>query len=332
MHQQLLGHLFDALDDEEQAALDVRLERDGACRRELAAWRRRLAALAAMRPDFEPPPGLAERTCRFVAAHASAFVGPPRRGAWRRMSPRPAPHSYVGRVRWLDMAVVISLLATTVALILPAIDSSRFRARLAACQNDLRQFGAALTDCDYQHGGTPSELADNGKLTDMGVLAAELLRDEYLADGRRAVCPDAWLAAQGVPRGAPYVGQIRNLHQFDAVLSETVLHSPPGLQSRGFGGWSNNWPGTWRDGTTSGLRLPPSPADVPLLADAPSADVPDQPLDSHGGLGRNLLFADGHVNFLSCATSRDTADPFFAPGHAISAANVSAPIVFVSSH
>ena len=67
-HQQLLGHLLGALDDEEQEWLDARLERDPRCREELTRWRRRLAPLAALRPDFEPPPGLAERTCRLVAA------------------------------------------------------------------------------------------------------------------------------------------------------------------------------------------------------------------------------------------------------------------------
>ena len=65
--QQLLGYLLGALDDEEQEWLDARLERDPRCREALTRWRQRLAPLSALRPEFEPPPGLARRTCRLVA-------------------------------------------------------------------------------------------------------------------------------------------------------------------------------------------------------------------------------------------------------------------------
>ena len=61
LHQQLLGHLLGALDDDEQEWVESRLERDEEYRRQWMEWRRRLAPLLAMRPDCEPPPGLAEQ-------------------------------------------------------------------------------------------------------------------------------------------------------------------------------------------------------------------------------------------------------------------------------
>ena len=70
MHQQLLGHLLGALDDDEQEWVEARLEHDEEYRRRWVELRRRLAPLLAVRPDFEPPPGLAERTCRLVASFA----------------------------------------------------------------------------------------------------------------------------------------------------------------------------------------------------------------------------------------------------------------------
>ena len=79
LHQQLLGHLLGALDDDEQEWVESRLERDEEYRRQWMEWRRRLAPLLAMRPDCEPPPGLAEQTCRFVAA-------------WRRRRRRGEPN------------------------------------------------------------------------------------------------------------------------------------------------------------------------------------------------------------------------------------------------
>ena len=76
LHQQLLGHLLGALDDDEQEWVEARLERDEEYRRQWLEWRRRVAPLLALRPDSEPPSGLAEQTCRFVAACAR-FRGEP---------------------------------------------------------------------------------------------------------------------------------------------------------------------------------------------------------------------------------------------------------------
>jgi prepilin-type processing-associated H-X9-DG protein len=200
------------------------------------------------------------------------------------------------------VVVVALLLVTTGALILPAIDGSRFQARLDSCQDGLRQFGLALTQYGQHQGGALMRLASNGRLTPAGVFAAGLLRDRHLTDSRRIVCPDAWLAAQGEKMGTGT--------------------SPGGTQA-------DNWPGTWRDGTTAGWRSPPSPAGVPLLADAPSADLPGQSFSSHGGRGRNVLFEDGHLSFVPTVARRDAADWFRPSGEGSAAAGISAPIVFV---
>ena len=117
------------------------------------------------------------------------------------MRPFPAPPSRINRVGWLDMAVVALLLMTAGALIFPAIDSSRFQARLAVCQDSLRQFGLALDQYGDRQQTALGRLADDGRLTRAGVVAAGLLPDGYLSDSRRAACPDAWLAAQGAWRG-----------------------------------------------------------------------------------------------------------------------------------
>jgi hypothetical protein len=67
MHHQLLGYLLGALDDNEQRSVEARLEYDAEWRHQLMHWRQQVVPLAALRPDFEPPAGLAERTCRYVA-------------------------------------------------------------------------------------------------------------------------------------------------------------------------------------------------------------------------------------------------------------------------
>ncbi len=67
VQEQLLGHLLGALDDSEQEQVAVRLRSEPEFREQLALVRSRLEPLSAARCDFLPPPGLAERTCRFVA-------------------------------------------------------------------------------------------------------------------------------------------------------------------------------------------------------------------------------------------------------------------------
>lgn len=125
--QQIIGHLLGALDDDEQAYLDARLERDEPCCRRLAHWRRRLSPLEMMRPDYEPPPGLAERTCRLV----DAFGPPPPRPQPQRETPSLAMVQLGGAspVGWTDLIALGSLLLMLSALLLPALDAGRMNAR-----------------------------------------------------------------------------------------------------------------------------------------------------------------------------------------------------------
>lgn len=310
--EQLLGHLLGALDDDEHQSLDARLEQDDDACRELAAWRRRLAPLEAMRPDFEPRPGLARRTCRLVAAYATSTVNSQLAAAKPRMSPHPMPPSRTTHVGWFDMAVGAVLLMAAVALVLPAIESSRFQARLASCQNGLRQFGLALTQYSNHQRSELTQLASRERLTSAGLAATSLIKNIYSADSRHAVCPDAWLATQGI------LGNTRHVETQLASIQLPATDSPDMLLGA-TDNRSQDWSGAWRNGTTDGWRSPPSPANMPLLADAPSADVPGQTLASHGGRGRNVLYADGRTDFLPLAASRDMT----------ASTEISAPIIFV---
>ena len=315
MHQQLLGHLLGALDDAEEEQVDARLEHDERWRQELVRWRRRLGPLEVLRPDFEPPPGLAARTCRLVAAclPTPRDILAPR----RRMSPDLTPPSRIARVGWHDLAIVALLLVTTGAVLLPAIHGSRFHARVATCQDGLRQFGTALSQYSHQHGNTVSQFARNGRLTPAGTYVAGLFDEGLLTEQMQGGWPNAWLAAQGVERATRPVGQ--QIHSFPsprAAVARSSGHASPGPKFLG--------PPPWVVANTSGTRSP-------LLADDPGDDPSRRPLESHGGRGRNVLFEDGHIDFLPGAV-RELADVPL-PVDGIPAGNgISAPIVFVSGH
>ena len=281
--QKLLGHLLGALDDDEQQWVEARLECDVEYCRRWAQWRRRLAPLEALRPDFEPPPGLVARTCRYVTDYKSAMAAssPSRRA----LSPVPSPPSWISQAGWADVSVAVLLFVAAAVLLLPAIQNSRFHARLAACQDNMQQFGAALTQYGNQHGSPLAQLAGNGRLNAAGLFASRLVNDGFLADSRKTICPDAWLAVQG------------------------GLRTVAADESRG--------------DVVGAL-----PAKLALLSDAPGADAPGQILDSHGGRGRNVLFEDGHVDFLPCSASHEPAEFFIADGKAQPAAGISAPSIW----
>jgi hypothetical protein len=330
IHQQLLGHLLGALDDDEQEWVDSRLEHDEEYRRQWQEWRRRLAPLLSMRPDGEPPPGLAERTCRFVAACAPV----PRRvkPRQRKMSPDWAVSGRAARVGWLDVAAVAVILLVAAILVPPAIHNSRFHSRLASCQEKLRQVGLALAQYGYDHGNPISELADNERLTDAGQFAAEMLDDDLTPDDGRAVCPDAWLAVQGAFRWPHHVGL--GLAEVESPAAEAFEAGPPlpGRLPFEIAGVSNrDWPGTWRNGMIDGEADPP-PAAVALLADSPSADLPDQAFDCHDGQGRNMFFEDGHVDFLPCSTPQSPDETLLTGDDSPATPRVSVPIRFVGWH
>ena len=116
------------------------------------------------------------------------------------MSPESAFPARAAAVAWRDVAAVTVVMLTAFALILPAIYSSRFHARLATCQNNLRRFGLALAEYSDDHGEALPQLASAGRLTGEGLFAAGLIENTFAADGGRPLCPDAWLAAQSALR------------------------------------------------------------------------------------------------------------------------------------
>jgi len=87
--EQLFGYILDALDDNERESLERRLIREPDLREELAAARRKLMPLSEAVVDFEPPPGLAERTCRFVSQERG-----PRLAALPPLAPRFQPEDF----------------------------------------------------------------------------------------------------------------------------------------------------------------------------------------------------------------------------------------------
>src|SRR5262249_47777976 len=76
--EHLLGFLLDSLAPDEQQQVEAELNQNPKLRDELKSLESHLKPLGMCeRPQpIDPPPGLAARTCNFVAAHSAALVGP----------------------------------------------------------------------------------------------------------------------------------------------------------------------------------------------------------------------------------------------------------------
>lgn len=328
MHQQLLGHLLGALDDDEQEWVEARLQHDEEYRRHWVALRRRMAPLLALRPDTEPPPDLAQQTCRLVASFAT-FAPKPQSKSHRKMSPDCTLSDRPTHFGWLDLAAAAMILVVIGILVPPAIQNSRFQSRLASCQNRLRQVGLGLTQYGYHHGNQVSVLADNERLTDAGRFVADLIDSGVTSDDGRDLCPDAWLAAQGALPSSRRVGSHATDLRSPTTAGPKAVPLSPSAWVQTTQVSNRAWSGISRNGTNNDVADPP-PAAVALLADAPSADMPGQIADVHDGQGRNMFFEDGHVDFLHCSDQRDAADRLLSRDD--SSAHVSAPIRFVDWH
>jgi len=321
----LLGHLLGALDDPERESLQARLPRDPQLQRELEATRRLLEPLELIREDFVVPAGLAQRTCRAVFSQSRSTIPAPT--ARKPMSPEICPPSRISRIRRLDVAMAVGVFLAAALLSVPAIQTSRSSARLAGCQDNLRHLGTAMTEYSEKNQGYFPIVPAEGKLAAAGIYAPVLLRDGFLSQPSRLICPDSPLAGQK-DLSIPSLDELHN-----AVGDKLV-----DLQHR-MGGSYGYCLGHLRDGTyraTKNLRR----EQFALMSDAPGTEPPFQ-TDNHGGRGQNVLFEDGRVRFLASPKPRGFADDFFCnalgevaaglhPDDSVIGSSASPPIIYMS--
>ncbi len=335
--QQLLGYLLGALEDDEQAALEEQLRASAKLRKRLVALRKRIEFLRGASCEFEPPPGLARRTCHFIAAFAEAPTGQPAETVSPRTTPLPAATQLPaggllpagGSWRWTDVSVMAGIMVTAVLLIFPAIQSSRFRARVMACQDNLQQLGTALVQYSEHHGQYFPQVPQQGNLAAAGIYAPALLNDGLLDSPQRVVCPGSSLAADRTFQ-APSLGQLqaatgRELERLRSVMGGTY-------------GYSLGYVEDGRYVSTRNLSRPT----FALMADAPSDTLPGFQSENHGGQGQNVLFEDGQVRFLTSSRPIEDGDDVFvndtglvaAGDHrndSVVAGSSAAPLVFIST-
>ncbi len=323
--EQLLGYLLGALDEEEQPVVDAQLASDPEYRRELSALRRQVERLSALRGDFSPPPGLAERTCRFVAEHLAT---PQTIATGTGLSPEAAPPSWISRLTKLDLVMAATVLAAAALLIFPAIQNSRFTARRAVCQDNMRELSAALAQYSQSNGGFFPVIPSQGKLAAAGIYAPVLFQNKLITDSNRFLCPDSRLAAKRNTFHIPTYSELELTPPAQLVNMRPTLGGSYGYNL-----------GYTRDGIyhpTKNLYR----NNFAILSDAPS-DRPDHQSENHGGWGQNVLFENGGVKYLLSSKPADSIDDIFTndagqvaaglhQNDSVIGASNAAPIIYVN--
>lgn len=285
MRDHLIGYLLDALDIEEHALIEAQLGRDPQLKRELELLSRSLLPLSIDKGHYDPPEGLAHRTCEFVALQA-------------RVSRAPQPAHAPSRWSLADMLVAAGLFLAATMLFFPAMNQSRFAARLLSCQNNLREIGIGLTNYSDLHGRYFPDIPPEGQLSAAGIYATKLVEGGFLVNPQVIICPASSLAEGTVEFRVPSSSDLQNAPRARLIR----LHRQMG----GSYGYNIGYVANGRYQATKNLGR----ANFALMADAPNATPPFRSLN-HGDCGQNVLFEDAHVQYLTTCKARGCQDDIF---------------------
>lgn len=268
--EQLLGFVLEALDAAEQESVARAVADDPRLQARCQRLRSLLQPFSA-RPgrwagveDYDPPVGLAQRTCEYVRAHGALL---PSRGGWHAISDwRP-----------IDLFVAAGVLVAACLLLFPAIAQSRFHAQVAGCQQQLRELGVALWQYSDRHDGMFPVIPAEGPLAFSGVYSSALL-DGYLQDESLLHCP----ASSAAP-----VFDRPTMTELQAAAPEDISAWRPNL-----GGSYGYTLGYLQEDRYHGIRNQARPF-FAIMADVSAGSALN-----HGRRGQNVLFEDLHVQFL----------------------------------
>jgi hypothetical protein len=307
MHEQLLGYLLGALEPDDVERLEARLAQDAELREALAVLKRSLTPLAEDDEECEPPAGLSQRTCRFVALRRT-----------RDLVDRTA--SKLEHLRLQDLVVAAGICLAAALLFMPALSQSRFQARLMGCQNNLRSLGLALLQYSQHHKGNFPEVPTSGPLAAAGIYGPTLWESGFLESADSTVCPASSLSASVSAGSTDQKYRLPKLAELKTAPPATLqrLHATMG----GSYGYSLGYvqDGAYHSNKNRGRSTFALMADTPHQHYAATdGDGPHQAAlrgsNNHGCCGQNVLFEDGHVRFLNACHVTEAGDDIYQNVH-----------------
>lgn len=284
MRLDLLGYLLGALDGPTQELTKERIAADPQLQQKLNRLESQLEPLELVRwVDQKPPLGLAERTCELIVAHAEQTRVQARRmresGIWDR----------VHRTGWhlVDFVVAAGIFLAASMMFFPAVANSRYLARRATCQDNLRLMGIALPEwADRASGELPQISAGCPKTGVAGIYAPQLYHAGFMTEQNRFLCPSSELANQ------------RHRIQIPTLLQVLRAEGPRlAYLQRTMGGSYMYVLGHFERGKYHGTRLQ-GRSTFPIMSDMVAEGPTSSAAPVHGANGINVLFEDGHCRFI----------------------------------
>jgi prepilin-type processing-associated H-X9-DG protein len=289
MDENLVGYLLDCLDEAGNRQVEAYLLLHPEARQKLARLKQAISPLAVDRDEIAPPPGLAART----VARIGEQVG----GELPRAPREPVAAMPIGRSWWrrADVLVTASLLVFVLGIASPLAYRWRERQATVACQDNLRQFHAALTTYRDQQGAYP-DVTREGPRGVAGVVVPMLSDAGVLPQTFTVRCP-----AVGAHLGCTItLASLRKMsdEEFQAQAPTFALCYAFNL---GYHDAAGVYHTPW--------QLPG--AITPVLADSAPVDGSISNSSNHGGGGQNVLFLDGHCRFVTQRIIGDPPDDIF---------------------
>lgn len=290
----LVRYLLGDLESTEAAAVERRLSRDPNYARRFEELQECLAANSAdggSEAEESPPENLANRTT--CAVLSGVFEGTDRS---------------VGRsnCRLIEVGVIVIAAAVVGMLVAPALLSSREDSRRIACSTNLLELYQALQQYSEQRTGRMPSIGpqENAGMFSVSLAEAGVVPRDRL--GRLLVCPASQLAEQIAANQASVL-----------VPTRAQMHVAPPLlldRLRRFMGGSIAYRLGYFDEAKDEYvwARPVDSRHTPVLSDAPSRDPKGAVYSTnHGKCGQNVLYADGHVTFVTHCWSTRKCDHVF---------------------
>ena len=278
MREELIGYLLGALDAGEQAKVEQALQSSEQLRQELEQLAECLEPFEAETEGYDPPAGLAARTCQFLDSQVKPV--PARSGVDRPVA--------TGGWSLLDMTVAAGVCAAAVLLFLPAIAQSRHQASLVHCQNNLTSLSTAFSSYSNLNGGFLPAIPAEGKFAAAGIYAPTLLEQGYVENCDNFFCTNQAKQNESATP-APLIPTRAQLAAAEGRLLAELLKRMGGDYAYTLGYVSN--------GQLRPVRNEHR-ANFAILADSPNLNGASRTSLNHGGCGQNVLFEDGHIQYV----------------------------------
>ena len=203
---------------------------------------------------------------------------------------------------WLDWVSGSVAVAILLGLLLPTIAQGRFESRRAACQDQLRQFGTALTN--FVTRSTQERLpavSDHGPEAFAGIYAVRLSDAGLLDDAMTRLCP----SLDPPETNEKYqLVSVNDLHNASVDRLKEIQHSIGGHYTYTLGVMKQNRLTAPKFmGRSSFAVMSDAPASLVVAGSDGDAAGSDgdvaQGNVAHSGIGINVLFEDGRVKFFS---------------------------------